>query len=122
MGQHTRFWNLLYTRKLLLINPYAVFGVSDKVRFKPAGIATGTSYKIEIFLVASFFMVLSNKRITKVLIRLCRRAGWPAPLLFTKTPEDRFSCIEAHIQPDKSFESRFQSSSTSINFVYAISK
>ena len=39
-------------------------------------------------------MILSNKPITKALIRLCGCAGWSAPLLFT-TPEDMFSRNEA---------------------------
>ena len=38
--------------------------------------------KIEISLEASLDMILSNKRITKALIRLCVCAGWSAPLLF----------------------------------------
>ena len=41
-------------------------------------------------------MKLSNKRITKGLIRLPRCAGWSAHVLFTN-PEDRFSRVEAHI-------------------------
>ena len=42
-------------------------------------------------------MMLSNKRITKALIRLRGCAGWYAPLLFAY-PEDRFSRVEVHIQ------------------------
>ena len=68
----------------------------DKVRFKLACSTTETSCKIESSLVASLYMVLSNKRITKVLIRLRRCAGWSAPLLFANT-EDRFSHVDAHI-------------------------
>ena len=41
-------------------------------------------------------MTLSNKRITKTLIRLRGCEGWSAPLLFANT-EDRFSSIQAHI-------------------------
>ena len=52
----------------------SVFRISDKVRFK--------QQKIESWLVASFDMVLSKKRMTKALIRLCRCAGWTAPFLF----------------------------------------
>ena len=59
-----------------------VFRVPDKVNFKPACSATETSYKIKILLVASLNMILSNKRITKALIRLRGCAGWSAPLLF----------------------------------------
>ena len=40
------------------------------MRFKPACSATETSSKIEILLVASLDMILSNKRQTKALIRL----------------------------------------------------
>ena len=60
-----------------------VFGVPDKVRFKPACSATETSLKIEISLVASLDMILSKKQIIKALIRLRRCAGWSAPVLFT---------------------------------------
>ena len=41
-------------------------------------------------------MILFNKQIKKVLIRLCGCPGWSAPLLFTNT-EDRFSRVEAHM-------------------------
>ena len=44
--------------------------VSNKVRFKRVCSATETSYKMENSLVASLDMILSNKRITKALIRL----------------------------------------------------
>ena len=47
--------------------------------------------------VLSFDTILSKKRITKVLIRLRRCAGWSAPWLFAN-PEDRFYCIKAHIK------------------------
>ena len=75
----------------------SVFGFSDKVRFKPARSATETIQNSEISLVASLDMILSNKPITKVLIRLHRCAGWSAPLL-SANPEDRFSHVEAHIK------------------------
>ena len=45
-------------------------------------------------------MILSNKRITKALIRLRGCAGWVAPVLFTG-PEDRFSCVEVPFIPVK---------------------
>ena len=67
-----------------------VFWVSDKVRLKPVSSATETSEKIENLLVACLDMILSNKRITKALIRLRRCAGWSAPLLLANT-KDRFS-------------------------------
>ena len=41
-------------------------------------------------------MILSNKRITKVLIRLLGCAHWSAPLLFANI-KDRFSGIETHM-------------------------
>ena len=67
-----------------------VFGVSDKMILKPVSSATETSLKIEILPVASLDMILFNKQITKVLIRLRAWAGWSTPLLFAN-PEDRFS-------------------------------
>ena len=73
-----------------------VFGVSDQVIHKPAYSATETSWNSEISLVACFDMILSNKSITKALIRLRGCAGWSAPLLFSNL-EDRFSRMEAHI-------------------------
>ena len=54
----------------------------------------------EISPVASYIMILSNKQITKALIRLCGCAAWSSPLLFPNSEdrfEDRFSRIEAHI-------------------------
>ena len=48
-----------------LIATKPVFGVSDKVRFKPACSATETSYIIEILLVESFDMVLSKEANSK---------------------------------------------------------
>ena len=59
-----------------------VFCVSEKVRLKPVSSATETSEKKEILLIANLDMIHSNKRIKKVLIRLCECAGWSAPLLF----------------------------------------
>ena len=53
-----------------------VLGVSHKVRFKPACSATETSKKMEISFVASL-MILSNKQITKALIRLCMGLSVP---------------------------------------------
>ena len=41
-------------------------------------------------------MILSNKRITKVLIRLCRCTDWSASVLFAN-PKDRFSHAAAHL-------------------------
>ena len=67
-----------------------VFGVS-KLKFKPAYSASVTSYKIEIWFVASLDMIHSNKRITKMLIRLRGCAGWSAPLLFVNHQRQAFS-------------------------------
>ena len=54
---------------------------SDKAGLKPVSSATETSCNIEISLEASLYMILSNQRITKALIRLRECAGWSAPLL-----------------------------------------
>ena len=79
-----------------------VFGVSDKVRFKQVCSATETSWKIEILLVASLDMILSNKRITKALIRLGGCTGWSADAqaglhLCSQIYEDMFCRVEVHI-------------------------
>ena len=76
-----------YQMDLDAINP--VFGVSDKVRFKPACSATKSGLKLEIKLLASLDMIPSKKRITKVLIRLRRCC--------LQTSEDRFSRVVAQI-------------------------
>ena len=65
-----------------------VFGVSEKVRFKPVFSATEKSKKDETLVVARLDMILSNKRITKALISLRRWAGWSVPF---------FSRFEAHV-------------------------
>ena len=52
-----------------------VFRVSDKARLKPVSSATETGKKIENSLEARIDMILSNKRITKALIRLRVCAG-----------------------------------------------
>ena len=62
-----------------------------QLRFKPACSATETRWKIEISLVTSVDMMLSNKRITKALIRLRGCAGWSAPLLFANLRRQVFS-------------------------------
>ena len=68
-----------------------VLGVSEKTSFNQVSSATPTSFKIEILPVASSHMILSEKRITKVLIRLCGCAGWSAPVLFTNPQRQVFS-------------------------------
>ena len=51
--------------------------------------------KFEISLVASLYIILSNKGITKTLIRMGGRTSWSMPSCL-QTPEDRFSHIKAH--------------------------
>ena len=63
-----------------------VFGVADISRLKPVSSAMESSLKIEILLVASLDMILSNK----ALIRLHRCTGWSAPLLFTNPQRQIF--------------------------------
>ena len=60
-----------------LVGRKPVFWGSEKVRFKPAPSAIETSLKFEILLLflVSLDMTLSNKQITKALIRL---SGSPA--------------------------------------------
>ena len=80
-----------------------VFRVSNKASFKPVSSATEKSWKIEILFVARLYMVLSKKRITKALIRLCGCAGWSALLLLANLrrqvfrDEAHFTHNEAHI-------------------------
>ena len=60
------------------------------MRFKPTCSATETSLKFEILLVVSLDMILSNKGVTKALVRL-GGAGWSAPLLFLNSRRQVFS-------------------------------
>ena len=72
-----------------------VFRVSDKGRLKP--VSSATSKKSEISPEASFDMILPNKQITKVLIRLTEaQAGMH--LCCLQTPENRFSRAKAQIK------------------------
>ena len=82
---------------LSLLSRKHVFGVSDEASFKPVSSATEISYIVEISPFANLHMIRFKKRITKALIRLRGCAGWSAPL-FSQTPEDRFSRVEAHLQ------------------------
>ena len=66
-----------------------VFGVSDKARLKPVSPATETNWKFKISLVVGLDVVLSNKEITKELLRMHGCTGWSSPLLLP-TFEDRF--------------------------------
>ena len=74
-----------------------VFGVSDIARLKQVSSAKETSWKIENLFVASFDMILSNKRIKKALFRLCRCVGLSALLLLANTENRFFSHVVAHI-------------------------
>ena len=56
--------------------------IFEQVRFKPACSATEASQNLETLDKASTHIILSKQWTTKVLIRLCRSAGWSAPLLF----------------------------------------
>ena len=67
-----------------------VLVVFDKTKLKPVTSAIGTSKKIENSLVACLDMIISNKQITKALIRLRGCAGWSAPLLFKKPTKTGF--------------------------------
>ena len=68
-----------------------VFGVFVEARLKAVYSATETSWKIEISPVASLHMLLSKKRITKVMIRLCRCTGWYVSLLLANPRRQVFS-------------------------------
>ena len=68
-----------------------VFRVSAKASFKTVSSATETSQIIEISLVASLHMMLSKKRITKVLISLRGCAGGSVPVLFANPRRQVFS-------------------------------
>ena len=70
-----------------LVATKPVIRVFDKVRFKPACSATGTSKKIESWLVVGLDIILPNMRITKVLIRLLGCPGWSAPFVVHKPPK-----------------------------------
>ena len=89
-------WFFWTPKNIGLVARNSVFGVFDKVRYKPDCSATDMNEKFEISLVESLDTILSNKRITKALIRLRGCEGWPAPWLFAN-PEDRYSHVEAHI-------------------------
>ena len=68
-----------------------VLGISNQAIPKPACSATEPGYNSGISFVASLDMLLSNKLITKALIRLHGCAGWTAPLLFTNPQRQVFS-------------------------------
>ena len=70
---HTTVLTFCYYLGLGATKP--VFGVTNKARLKPVSSVTETSSKTENLLEASLDMILSNKRKTKVLIRLHKCAG-----------------------------------------------
>ena len=76
-----------------------VFGVSNKARQKPVSSATQTSLNLEISSVARLHMILSKKKITKVLIRLRGCAGWSVPVLFASSSRQVFSHRGPIIRP-----------------------
>ena len=55
---------------LSLVMRKAVFGVCDRVRLKPASIATEASQRLEISDIETRDIILSRQQTTKVLIRL----------------------------------------------------
>ena len=83
---------MIYMVNMGLIARKVVYGIYDQAIPKPAPQLQRLATKV----VASLEMVLSNMRITRMLIRLLRCAGWSAPLLFANQ-EDRFSGAGAHI-------------------------
>ena len=74
-----------------LVATKPVFGVSDKAGLKPVYSVTETGWKIESSPVASLNMLLSEKRITKAVIRLRGCAVWSTPLLFAYLRRKGFS-------------------------------
>ena len=70
--------------------------VYDQVRLKPACAATETSWRLEISYIEKGGIILYRQRKTKLLIRLCRCAGWSASLLFAYG-KNRFSHDEARV-------------------------
>ena len=65
---------------------------------KPACSATVTAEKAKILLVANSNIVLSNKLITKALIRLRGCLGWSAPGLVVRKP-DIILCEQQRLRP-----------------------
>ena len=70
------------------------FGVSDKARLKPVSLATETSYKIEISLVASPDMIFSIEWKTHAWSD-CADARTGLHILLFTSPKNRFSPVEA---------------------------
>ena len=72
-----------------------VFGISDKVSFKPDSSASETSWKIEISPVASLHMILPKMQITKGTDQTARMCRLVCDCVVSKTHEDRFSHVKA---------------------------
>ena len=87
--------SLLYYMSLDPTKP--VFGVSGKARLKPISSATEASKKIEVLLVARLDMVLSKKTYNKGADRSAGMHRLVCTFVVRKSPEDRFSHVEAHI-------------------------
>ena len=62
----------------------------------PVCSAAETSYRIEMLLVASLDIILSNNQIIMALIRLHGCACWQVFAFVVANSEDRFSRVEAH--------------------------
>ena len=75
-------------------------GIYDKVILKPVSSASETSYKIEILLVASLEMILSNKPITEALIRLYDAQAGQC-LCCWQASKDGFFRVKAHTVLDQ---------------------
>ena len=90
LGTHANLYLLLDTGSLSLAGRKPVFGISEKATFKLVSSATQTGKKFEISPVESLHMILSTKRITKVLIRLRGCACWSAPVLFANPQRQVF--------------------------------
>ena len=86
---------VFYENSSILKDVKPVFGVY-KARLEPVSSVKETIYKIGISLVASLDMILSNERITKVLI-CARMRRLVCDFVVRKTPKDRFSCVKAQI-------------------------
>ena len=81
--QWSNWWTICNIwHKMSLVTRKPVSGVCDQGRLKPACAATEARQRLEISDIETRDIILSRQRTTQVLIRLCRCAGWSAPLLF----------------------------------------
>ena len=94
-----------------------VFGFYDQqVIPKPVCLASGTKKKIDILLKASLYMILSNTRIAKALIKLRFRTGCSVPLLFAK-PEDRPPGYKTLVHSQTQNKAHVSASNQSLRFI-----